>query len=246
MIKEGVLENPKPDTIFGQHVYPELEAGKIGIKSGKFMASADEVFLTVKGKGGHAGTPHINVDPVVIASNIIVGLQQLISRNANPNMPTVLSFGRIIGEGKTNIIPDEVKIDGTFRTFDEKWRAEAHKKITKMAISIAESFGGGCEVFIDKGYPYVYNDELVTGRLKNYSVEYLGKENVVEIDLRMAAEDFAYYAQKVPASFYRLGISNESKGIISNLHTTGFNVDEKSLETGMGLMAWIALNELAS
>ena len=245
MIKEGVLENPKPDTIYGQHVYPELEAGKIGIKSGKFMASTDEIFLTVKGKGGHGGTPHKNIDPVLIASHIIVGLQQLVSRNAPPYIPTVLSFGRIIGEGKTNIIPDEVKIEGTIRTFDENWRAEAHQKIEKMANSIAESFGGSCEALIDNGYPYVYNDELVTIRTKNYAREYLGEQNVVEIDVRMTAEDFAYYGQIIPACFYRLGIRNESAGIVSNLHTSGFNVDESSLETGMGLLAWIALNELA-
>jgi len=245
MIKEGVLENPKPNTILGQHVFPELEAGKIGIKSGKSMASTDEIYLTVKGRGGHGGTPHKNVDPVLIASHIIVGLQQLVSRNAPPNIPTVLSFGRIIGEGKTNIIPDEVKIEGTIRTFDEKWRAEAHGKIEKMAKSIAVSFDGACEVIIDKGYPYVYNDELVTSRLKNLAVEYLGEQNVEDIEARMTAEDFALYAQLIPACFYRLGIGNESEGITSNLHSSTFNVDENSLETGMGLMAWLALNELS-
>ena len=246
MIKEGVLENPKPSTIFGQHVFPELEAGKIGVRSGKFMASTDEIYLTVKGKGGHAGTPHKNVDTVLIASHIIVGLQQIVSRVAPPSIPTVLSFGRISGEGKTNIIPDEVKIEGTIRTFDEEWRAEAHKKIESMAKGIAEGFGGSCEVFVDKGYPFVFNDELVTIRLKNYAREYLGEQNVVDIEMRMTAEDFALYGRHVPACFYRLGIGNEAKGITSNLHTSTFNIDEKSLETGMGLMAWIAINELTT
>jgi amidohydrolase len=245
MIKEGVLENPKPATIFGQHVFPELEAGKIGVRSGKFMASTDEIYLTVKGKGGHGGIPHKNIDTVLIASHIIVGLQQIVSRVAPPNIPTVLSFGRIIGEGKTNIIPDEVKIEGTIRTFNEEWRAEAHKKIEYMANAIAESFGGSCEVFIDKGYPFVFNDELLTIRLKNYAREYLGEQNVVDIEMRMTAEDFALYGRHVPACFYRLGIANEAKGITSNLHSSTFNIDEKSLETGMGLMAWVAVNELS-
>ena len=246
MIKEGVLENPKPDSIFGQHVLPDMEAGKVGIKSGKFMASTDEIFITVKGKGGHAGTPHKNIDPIVIASNIIIGLQQIVSRMTPPNIPTVISFGRIIGDGKTNIIPDEVKIEGTIRTFDEEWRSESHKNIEKIAQSIAAGYGGTCEVFIDKGYPYVYNDEEVTTRVRNYAIEYLGAQNVIDIDLRMTAEDFAYYAQIIPACFYRLGTGNESKGIVSNLHTSTFDVDEKSLETGMGLMAWVAINELTT
>lgn len=245
MIREGVLENPTPGSVIGQHVFPDLEAGKIGIKSGKFMASTDEIYLTVKGKGGHAGTPHKNIDPIIIASHIIIGLQQIVSRIAPPNIPTVLSFGRIIGDGKTNIIPDEVKIDGTIRTFDEEWRKRAHRKIENMSKSIAESFGGSCEVFIDKGYPYVFNDELVTIRVKNAAREYLGEQNVVDIDIRMTAEDFALYGQVVPACFYRLGIANEEKGITSNLHTSTFDVDEKSLETGMGLMAWVAVNELS-
>ncbi len=246
MIKEGVLENPKPDIMIAQHVLPELETGKIGIKSGKFMASTDEIYLTVKGKGGHGATPHKNVDPVLIAAHIIIGLQQLVSRNTPPNIPTVLSFGRIIAEGKTNIIPDEVMIEGTIRTFDEDWRAEAHKRIEKMTKSIAESFDGACDVFIDKGYPDLHNDELLTARLINYAEEYLGEKNVEHIDVRMTAEDFALYAQIIPACLYRLGIANEAKGITSNLHTSTFNVDERSLETGMGLMVWFALNELAT
>jgi len=244
MINEGVLKNPKPSTMFGQHVLPTLEVGKVGLKSGKYMASTDEVFLTVKGKGGRAATPELNIDPITISAAIINSLQQIVSRNAPPNIPTVLSFGRIIGEGRTNIIPDEVKIDGTFRTYDEKWRAEAHKKITAMAKSIAESMGAVCGVFIDKGYPFLINDKKVTQKTKSFAVEYLGAENVEDLDMRMTAEDFAYFSQHVPSCFYRLGIRNEEKGITSNLHTPTFNVDEKSLETGMGLMAWIAFNEV--
>jgi len=244
MIKEGVLQNPTPTVMFGQHVYPDLEAGKIGIKSGKYMASADEINITVKGKGGHAAIPYMLIDPILIASQIITAMQQLVSRNAHFNIPTVLSFGRFIADGTYNVIPDEVEIKGTFRTFDEKWRVEAHQKIEKIATSIAESAGGECEVFIDKGYPFLVNNIAVSDRAYENAVEFLGEENVVDLELRMTAEDFAYFAQHIPSCFYRLGIRNEEMGIISNLHTPTFNVDEKSLETGMGVMAWLALKEL--
>ncbi len=244
MIEEGVMENPKVQNVYGQHVYPELEAGKIGIKTGKYMASTDEVYLTVKGKGGHGALPDQNVDPVVIASHIVVALQQIVSRNADPGMPTVLSFGRIIGEGRTNIIPNEVKLDGTIRTFDEKWRAEAHKRITSIAQGIAEGMGGSCEVFIDHGYPFVYNDEETTLKAKQFAVEFLGEENVVDIEYRMTAEDFSYFSQAVPSTFYRLGTRNESKGITVNLHNANFDIEEKALETGLGVMAWLAFCNL--
>lgn len=244
MINEGVLENPAPHKMFGQHVLPTLDAGKIGMKAGKYMASTDEIYLTVNGRGGHGATPEINVDPVLIAAHIIVALQQIVSRNAPPQLPAVLSFGRVIADGRTNIIPNEVKIDGTLRTFDEKWRAEAHVKIEKMATAIAEGMGGSCHVFIDKGYPFLVNDENVTAEARLYAEEYLGPENVVDLDLRMTAEDFAYYSQKVPSCFYRLGIRNAEKGITHNLHTDRFDADETGLSAGAGLMAWIAVRSL--
>jgi amidohydrolase len=244
MIGEGVLENPKPDVIFGQHVYPELDAGHAGMKSGKYMASTDEIFLTIKGKGGHGAIPDRNIDPVLIASHIVVALQQIVSRNTKPNLPTVLSFGRFIANGQTNIIPDEVKIEGIMRTFDEDWRAEIKTKLTKMAQSIAEGMGGKCEVFIDQGYPFLINNEEVTENARMAAKEYLGDNFVHQLELRTTAEDFAYFSQKVPGCFYRLGVRNMEKGINANLHTANFNVDENSLETGMGLMAWIAFREL--
>jgi len=246
MIKEGVLENPAPAKMFGQHVLPTLEAGKVGMMPGKYMASTDEVYLTVKGKGGHGGTPELNVDPVLIAAHIVVALQQIVSRNLPPQLPAVLSFGRVMADGRTNIIPNEVKLDGTFRTFDEGWRAEAHRKIEKMARAVAEGMGGECDVFIDKGYPFLVNDDKVTAEAKQAAIEYLGPENVVDLDMRMTAEDFAYYSQLVPSCFYRLGIRNESRGIVHNLHTARFDVDETSLEIGAGLMAWMAVSGINS
>lgn len=246
MIEEGVLENPRPVHIFGQHVFPELEAGKVGFKSGDYMASTDELHLTVKGKGGHAAQPARNIDPVLIASHIVVALQQIVSRHNSPEVPTVLSFGRIIGDGQTNIIPDEVKISGTIRTFDEKWRRSAHQKITKMAEAIADGMGGKCEVIVDHGYPFLYNDPEITEKSRQWAKDLLGEHNVIELPIRMTAEDFSYFANEVPSCFYRLGVANQSRGINARLHTSTFDVDEKSLETGMALMSYIAIKALGN
>ena len=245
MIEEGVLEDPAPEVIFGQHVFPELDAGFVGMRPGKYMASTDEVFITVRGKGGHAAIPDKVIDPVLIASHIIVALQQVVSRKASPLMPTVLSFGKIYGDGKTNIIPDEVKLEGIIRTFDEDWRNEVKMQVEKIACGIAECMGGSCEVFIDKGYPAVVNDGALTQRAMDYTVDYLGNERFRHLDMRMTAEDFSYYARKIPGCFFRLGTRNEDRGITSNLHSATFDIDERSLETGMGIMAWLAVNELA-
>lgn len=244
MIKEGALQNPAPQSMIGQHVMPLIPAGKVGFREGMYMASADELYLTVKGKGGHGAMPEYNVDPVVIASHIIVALQQIISRHANPRIPSVLSFGKVIAEGATNVIPNEVYIEGTFRTMNEPWRAQAHEKMVKMATSIAEGMGGVCEFEVRKGYPYLENHPAVTRQARAAAEEFLGKENVLDLDLWMAAEDFSYYTHEVDACFYRLGTRNEAKGITSSVHTPTFDIDESALELGSGLMAWIALKQL--
>lgn len=244
MIKEGVLDNPKPDGMFGQHVMPLIPAGKVGFREGMYMASADEIFMRVKGKGGHAAMPDQNIDPVLICSHIIVALQQIVSRAASPKIPSVLSFGKVIANGATNVIPDEVYVEGTFRTLNDEWRASAHKKIIQIAESIAAGMGGKCEIDLIKGYPYLENNPALTRNAKKYAIDYLGAENVIDLDIWMAAEDFAFYTKEVDACFYRLGIRNEEKGIVSSVHTPTFNIDEKALEVGSGLMAWIALEEL--
>ena len=245
MIKDGVLENPKPEYMIGQHVMPLIPAGKIGIREGKYMASADEIDLWVRGKGGHGAMPNLNVDPIVIASHLIVAAQQLVSRFANPSIPSVLSFGKIEGKGVYNVIPDEVYIQGTFRTMDEAWRAEAHAKLTKLLEGMAESMGGSCEVKINRGYPFLVNDEALTRRIRKNAVNYLGEENVIDLDIWMAAEDFAYYSQAMPSCFYRLGTRNEERGITSSVHTPTFDVEESALPIGMGLMAYNAISELS-
>lgn len=246
MIKEGVLDNPKPQGIIGQHVMPLIEVGKVGFRSGKYMASTDEMYVTVRGKGGHGAMPHLNIDPVLITSHIIIALQQIVSRNADPKTPSVVSFGKVIANGATNVIPNEVKLEGTFRTLDEKWRKEAHVKMKKMAELIAESMGGSCEFNIMDGYPYLVNEEKLTASARKSAEEYLGKENVVDLDIWMAAEDFAYYSQVTNACFYRLGTRNEAKGITSSVHTPTFDIDEHALGIGPGLMAYIALKQLGN
>lgn len=245
LIKEGVLENPRPATIIGQHVHPPLEVGKVGMKSGIYMASADELFLTVRGKGGHGALPHNCVDTVLITAHIITALQQIVSRNTDPTLPAVLTFGKInsVG-GATNVIPDEVKLEGTFRTLDEVWRFEAHRRMKKMVEAIAEGMGGSAELRIDVGYPVLVNNPELTEKVRGYAEAYLGKENVVDLPIRMTAEDFSYYSQEMPACFYRLGTGNAAKKTTSALHTNTFDVDEDALEWSVGLLAWIATQEL--
>lgn len=246
MIKAGALVNPAPSAIFGQHVMPLIDVGKVGFRSGIYMASTDEIYVTVKGKGGHGAMPHLNIDPVLITSHLIVALQQIVSRFANPITPSVLSFGKVIANGATNIIPNEVTLEGTFRTLDEKWRNDAHQKMKHLAETLALAMGGSCEFNIIKGYPVLCNEEKLTAKAKKSAIEYLGKENVQDLEIWMAAEDFSFYSQQIDACFYRLGVRNESKGIISSVHTPTFDVDENALLTGMGLLAFIALKELGN
>ena len=244
MIKDGVLENPRPAGMLGQHVATNVPVGKIGFREGMYMASTDELYLTVKGKGGHGAMPDQLIDPVLIASHLIVALQQIISRNRPPAYPSVLSFGRFIADGVTNVIPNEVKIQGTWRCMDEVWRAEGLRRMQKMAEGMAEAMGGSCDFEIVKGYPFLKNHPGLTRRTKAAAVEYMGAENVVDLDLWMAGEDFAFYSQVVDSCFYRLGIRNEARGITSGVHTPTFDIDESALEIGPGLMAWLALKEL--
>ena len=245
MINEGVLKNPDASAIIGQHVMPLIPVGKVGFKSGLYMASTDELYVKVIGKGGHGAMPQLNIDPVVIAAQIIISLQQIVSRMSSPIIPSVLSFGKVIANGATNVIPNEVIMEGTFRTLNEKWRLEAHDKMVKMATMIAESMGGKCEFEVRKGYPFLHNDETLTAKAKQHAIEFLGPENVIDLDIWMAAEDFAYYSQIIPACFYRLGTRNEEKGIVSSVHTPTFDIDENALEIGSGLMAYLAICELA-
>jgi amidohydrolase len=246
MIKEGVLQNPAPASVLGQHVFPRLPAGKIGLRPGRYMASTDELYMTVRGKGGHGAMPEQNIDPVLVTAHIIVAAQQIVSRRANPKLPSVLSFGKVIANGATNVIPNEVYVEGTFRTLNEEWRDEAHVHLRKLAEGLAESMGATCELEIRRGYPYLENEPELTARTRAAAEEYLGAENVVELDQWMAAEDFAYFSQVADACFYRLGTSTPDGRHTSSVHTPTFDIDPKALETGPGLMAWLTLRELAA
>ncbi len=244
LIKDGILKNPDVGQIFGQHVMPYIDVGKVGFRSGMYMASADEIYITIEGRGGHGATPHLNIDPVLIASHLVVALQQVVSRHAEPKIPSVLSFGKITAKGATNVIPDKVYLEGTFRTMNEEWRSHAKKLISEISTGLVESMGGKCHMDIRKGFPYLENDPQLTGRARLAAEQFLGAENVEDLDIWMAAEDFAFYTQHVDACFYRLGVRNESRGIVSSVHTPTFDIDEKALEIGAGLMAWIAIMEL--
>jgi len=239
MIKDGVLENPKPAAIFGLHVHPGLQIGKTSFREGKVMASADELYITVKGKGGHAASPHLCIDPILIASYLIIGLQQVVSRNNNPHNPTVLSITSFQGGNTTNVIPNEIKLKGTFRAMDEEWRYKAHALITKISADIVHGMGGEIDLVIDVGYPSVYNNEKLNALAKQKAGEYIGNDNVEETEKRMGAEDFGYYSQQIPGCFYRLGVMNIEKGITSGVHTPTFNIDENAIEIGAGMMAWL-------
>lgn len=241
MIKAGVMDNPSVEAIIGLHVTPELEVGKLGFRKGQFMASADEVYLTIVGKGGHGASPHLCIDPIVLSANIIIALQQLVSRYADPKTPTVLTFGDIQGHGATNIIPEKVELKGTLRTFDEVWRKEIQQKIKDVTQGIARSFGGDGIVHIPEGVPFVYNDAVLTDKLIAVAQSLIGDEHVVEMPLRMGAEDFSFYGHHTPASFFRLGTGNAQNGTNITVHNPKFNIEEESLVIGSSAMAEFAM-----
>ncbi len=242
LIGEGVLQNPAPQAIYGLHVHPGLEVGKLSFRSGKVMASADEIYITIKGKGGHAAAPHLSTDTILIAAHLIVSLQQIISRNNNPFSPSVLSITSIQGGHTTNVIPTEVKLMGTFRAMNEEWRFKAHDLIKKQTNELVAAMGGEADVLVDVGYPTVYNSEALHEHTLELAGEFMGIENIEETELRMGAEDFGFYSQVVPGCFFRLGTGNGEKGITSGVHTPTFNIDENAIEIGIGIMAWLGAN----
>ncbi|HWB94356.1 MAG TPA: M20 family metallopeptidase [Puia sp.] len=239
MIREGVLQDPAPQAIFGLHVHPGLETGKLSFRGGMVMASADELYITIRGKGGHAAAPHLTVDTILVASHLVVALQQIISRNRNPLSPSVLSITSVQGGHTTNVIPSEVKLMGTFRAMDEEWRFRAHELIRKQATELVHSMGAEIDLHIDVGYPMVYNNEALDKVARAEAREFMGADRVLETEVRMGAEDFGYYTQLIPGCFYRLGVMNIEKGITAGVHTPRFNIDESAIEIGVGMMAWL-------
>ena len=244
MLKENLFGEEKPDLMIAQHVYPVMYKGRVGFKAGQYMASSDEIYITVRGKGGHAAMPHQITDSVLIASHILVALQQIVSRLAEASTPTVLSIGKVVANGAVNIIPPEVRMEGTFRTMNENWRKEAHSRMINMAQSIADSMGASCEFEIVEGYPVLYNDPGITDKSIEFARTYLGKDHVEELDIRMTAEDFAFFAQEYPSVLYRLGVRKPDQARPLELHTPQFNIDEEAIRTGTGMLAWLALSHL--
>lgn len=242
MIKEGVLQNPVPQKIFALHVHPGMEVGQFSFRGGMVMASADEIYISVKCKGGHAAAPQFTADSILIASQLVVSLQQIVSRNNNPFNPSVLSITAFNGGNTTNVIPSEVKLMGTFRAMNEEWRFKAHELIIKQTKELVTSMGAEAEIKIDVGYPFVYNDIALSDDAKKQAIFFAGEQNVFETELRMGAEDFAYYSHEIPGCFFRLGAGNKEKGISSNVHTPTFNIDESAIEHGIGMMVWLAVN----
>jgi hippurate hydrolase len=244
MVAEGVLEHPKPEGIFALHVFPHLPAGTTGFRAGQYMASADEVYITIEGRGGHAALPHQTIDPIAISALVITGLQQVVSRKSNPLIPSVLTFGKIAGGFTTNVIPNKVEILGTFRTMDETWRYEAHKWIKEFTEQTCAAYGATATVEIPVGYPMLFNDPELTTRATAWAQAYVGTENVRELEMRMAAEDFSFYTLHVPGCFFRIGTNRDDKEFLAPVHNSHFDINEESMKTGMGMMAWCAVNAL--
>ncbi|HEY1030640.1 MAG TPA: M20 family metallopeptidase [Flavipsychrobacter sp.] len=244
MIAAGALENPKPEAIFALHVYPHLPSGTAGFRAGQYMASADEIYITIEGKGGHAALPHQTVDPIAVAAQVITGLQQVIARKGNPLIPSVLTFGKIAGGFATNVIPDKVEILGTFRTMDEKWRYEAHKWIKDIIEETCHAYGAKATVEIPAGYPSLYNDPALTMHAESWAREYVGGENVHTLDMRMAAEDFSFYTLDMPGCFFRIGTNKNNEQFTKPVHNAGFDIDEEAMKTGVGLFTWVAINAM--
>ncbi len=244
MIAEGVLENPKPDAIFALHVYPHLPSGTAGFRAGQYMASADEIYLTIEGKGGHAALPHQTVDPIAIAAQVITNLQQVVARKGNPLVPSVLTFGKIAGGFATNVIPDKVELLGTFRTMDETWRYQAHDWIKAIVEETCAANGAKAILEIPKGYPSLFNDPTLTTFAEDWAREYIGAENIHTLDMRMAGEDFSFYTHNIPGCFFRIGTSRNNEEFTAPVHNAHFDIDEEALKTGVGLFSWLAIQAL--
>lgn len=244
MLEEGLFEELKPDMIIAQHVLPEMETGSIGFRPGIYMASSDEIYITVKGQGGHGALPENINDPVLMASHMLISLQQEINRKSPKGIPTVLSFGKVVANGAVNVIPDEVRLEGTFRTMNEEWRRKAHQLMDQITSGIASSMGGTVELEVRHGYPVLANEPDLTNKAKEYAVELLGKQKVIDMDIRMTAEDFAWFSQAYPSMMYRLGVKSPNTDKVSTLHSSKFIADSSAIKTGISAMSWIALQVL--
>lgn len=245
LIANGVLQTPQVQEIYGQHVFPELTAGKVGFRPGMYMASADELHISIHGTGGHAALAENLKDPIEASNHLLIALRNCLESIQNPDIPYVIGFGYVEAKGATNVIPYDVHIKGTFRTMNEQWRNKAHETMQQVATEISNSFDVDVQLKIVRGYPFLQNDEQLTQAVRQIAEEYLGEENIVDLPIRMSSEDFSHYTQEVPGCFYRLGTSSANGQYSDSVHTPTFNIDEKALITGMGLLACIAFYQLS-
>ncbi len=242
MLQEGIFDQYKPELILAAHVSIDYPVGTVAFRSGEIMASADEIHLTIKGKGGHGALPLAFNDTVLASAQILVALQQISARLCSPFSPMVLSFGKFIADGQTNVIPNEVKLSGTLRCFNEAWRAEAKKHIERIAAETALAYGCTCDVVCEDGYPVVKNDKTVTEEAIRYAQEFVGTDRVGELEVRMTGEDFGFFTQQYPCSFYRFGVKGNRQ--TGNLHSATFQIDLEAFRTSAGVMAWLAWRNL--
>jgi amidohydrolase len=244
MIEAGVLRSPDVESIVALHVSPDMPAGVLGFCSGAFMASGDEITIRILGRGGHAAQPDKNDDVLLGAAQLLINLQQVVSRKRPPELPAVLSFGKLVANGAHNIMPDEALLQGTLRTFDETFRQRAKDMIKQIATHTALSFGLEAEVNIVDGYPVLQNNPEITNHLQQLATRLYGPAMVRTLPLRMTTEDFAYYSHLVPACFIRLGTANQAIGVSAGLHSPNFDIDESAMQTGASMLASAALSLL--
>ncbi len=240
MLEDGLFADIEPEIILAQHVSVDYPTGTLGFREGMIMASADEIHVKVHGKGGHGALPHLVNDTVLAASQCIVSLQQVCSRLCHPLTPMVLTFGKLIANGATNVIPHEVTIAGTMRTVNEQWREKAKQHVRRIITETCVAYGCTADIEIPDGYPCVVNDETVTSKACEFASDWIGEENIRTLEMRMTSEDFGFFTQKYPCTFYRFGVKGEINANTGGLHSSTFQIDEKALETGVGGMAWLA------
>ncbi len=233
MAEEGVLENPKVDAIFGAHVFPLLPVGKVGIYEREGLAAADRFTLKIIGKGGHAASPHLSKDPILAAGHLITQIHSIVSRNVNPLESGVITIGKVSAGTASNIIPDEVELIGTVRSLNPQVREELKSRIELVTQGVARSFSMDYRFDFEYGYPVLINNSEMSKLVGSACSRGIGKENVEVLKPSMGGEDFAYYLEKVPGSFFRLGCRNEGKGIVHPYHSSLFDVDEEVLPFGV-------------
>lgn len=241
MIAEGILENPQVKQALALHVFPALQAGQVGFYKGLYMASCDEVYVTITGKGGHAATPQLINNPIYPMSELILSTQKINEEATSNNIEHVLTFGKIEANGATNIVPQTIKIHGTFRSKNETWRASVHQKLNDLADTIAKKHSVSIDMKIAIGYPCLVNDIALTTQIEKYTKELLGEACIQTLEKRMTSEDFAFFSQKIPVCYYRIGTASANGGNAHNVHTSDFDIEKSAMKIALKSMSYAAI-----